>query len=243
MKRVIALVVLFAAFTVYGEFKTNPDANTLWIEDGKAISGWRKEINMTENPEGGFYIEPGEKVDGGRYVPASPDYPWFVAELSEVEHKKGYRGFGFYGLIGMVDNPMTGIFTVRVPYRIPKPFFRIDVHGLKLGFKYMKVVREPENYIDWIEKDGVLEVTVKLKSEAEDVSVSFYDSYCMRQLTVENSIRLQLYPVDENNPVVWKGTLKNYKNTARGSFLLKATVLGGDIITPIWGVAPKKKKN
>ena len=66
------------------EFKTNPDPQTLWIEDGENIkatntnfgNGWNAtDIAVSPNPDGGFFME--QKKQGkprtGRMVPVSPE--------------------------------------------------------------------------------------------------------------------------------------------------------------------------
>lgn len=233
--------LLFTTGIAFCELRKNPDENTLWIEDGKALSGWKDTLKMTENPEGGLFIEKGSTNTGGRYVPSSPDYPWLVMEITDIEHTVDkYADITFPGLFNMIGNPMPGIFAVKMDNKDKSRFLRIDCHGLKVSVKYMKAVKMPDNFIETSINGTDLDVLVHLKEEAEDVSITYYDAYCMPRLTIDNSMKLQLYPVDKANPVIWKGTVKNFQNKAKTYLMLKATVLGGSLKTPLWGVLPKK---
>ena len=237
MKKICFLLFSVLAFALQAEFLKNPDENTLWLENGVGeFKGWRTADLLMQSMEGGgFTIQPGNETNGGRYVPNAPEYPWLVGEIVSVEHKTGYIGFSIGPYFGQVANPMSGIFAVKRVVEEKTSFLRIDVHGLILGFKYLKQVKVPENYIDYAKKDEGLEITVHLKEPAEDVSISFYDSYCMPRLMQDNQYKLQLYPKDEENPVVWSGTLKKVEYGGKGSLLFKASVLGGGIKTPLWG--------
>ena len=95
-KLIVMTAVLLAGSLARAEFKMNPDSNTLWIEDGKNIktantnfgNGWNDtDVAITSNPDGGFYLEQKKqgKPQTGRMVPVSPEYPYVVYEVSELE--------------------------------------------------------------------------------------------------------------------------------------------------------------
>ena len=240
MKRMMFVLCGLLALVLNAEYLKNPDANTLWLEDGKGeFKGWRDTLVMTSRDDGGFTIETGSKVDGGRYVDCAPGYDWLVFEIDSIEHKPGYRGFFMTPFISMVANPYQGIFAVKRVIDKKSAFLRVDMHGLKLGFKYMKQVKVPENYIDYKWNGEGMDITVYLKEPAEDVSIAFYDSYCMPQVLMENKNKVQLLPKDEDNAVVWTGSIKKFGYSGKGALMLKATVLGGGIKVPIWTTIPK----
>ena len=239
MKSAVFLGLFCLSCALFGEYRENPDANTLWMEDGQNLAGWRDGLLMTTNPAGGFYVQPaGASVSGGRYVRQSADYPWFVTEINSIEFLGQYRDLTISGYFGMIGAPMTGLFAVRRDRSSNgETFLRLDVHGLKLGFKYMKQVRVPENYVEATVRGDDLEIQVVLAVPAEDVCVRLYSSYTMPLLSFNHEDKLQLRPVDKTNPRVWTGILKDFRQNGKvkGFFLMKATVLGGGIKVPLWG--------
>lgn len=248
MKKVLIAVLAVLTLNVFATYIEKPDDNTLWIENGECegdgqLAGWRDGVAMKHMEKGGFTMQPGTGHDGGRYVLDSADYPWLVCELASIEHLTGYKGFLINGGMGMVSNPMPGIFATKKPVATQnKRFLRVDIHGLVLGFKYFKQVKQPDNYIEYEETADGMKITVYLKDLAEDVSISFYDAYCMPRLRIGGLDKLQLYPTDEDKPLVWTATLKDFNYTTKGNLLLKATVLGSNTLkTPIWNQIPKKK--
>jgi hypothetical protein len=79
-KAVFCLAGAAFAVTAVAEMKNNPDPNTLWCEDGKAIvtqagnsrNGWNNALKYESMPDGkGFSVEFEGKPTGGRYVEVS----------------------------------------------------------------------------------------------------------------------------------------------------------------------------
>lgn len=260
------------------ELQVNPDANTLWIEDGRQIKSgvgssdqhWTNALEFSEVESGGFKMRgegPG-KSNSGRYVDFDPAYPWLVWEITEVTPgAPGYRALSFRTLdmpqsafVGMISFIQPGIFAVRTDYAHPtakRTFFRIDLHNCDVTMKYLKLVAQPENYIEVtgptmdskkvVELNDEVTFVARLAEPAEDVSLRFYDNYMMPQLTINGSQQLQLKPVDAEQKI-WMATVKlesctGYRRKpdsqfSPGSFLVKAIVLGGSLNTPIWGANP-----
>ncbi len=244
MKHIIASGMIFAAIGLCAEFKANPDPDTLWSEDGKNISGWAKGLTFEEIREGGFSIAPGENrgYNSGRYLPACPGQAWFVCEITGVESLGGYQGFTFKNVFGITGNMQTGTFAVPFGPAAKNSFFRIDLHGIRLKLKYMKVVRKPENRIEARPDNGKIKYRVFLKSPAEDVAIRVYDGYGMPALRIGGQDKIQLRPVDEASPVEWVGESAEPAKT-KGDTLLKASVLGSDTLkTPLWGKLTGKQK-
>ena len=263
----VFLGVLFIT-AAYAEMKENPDPNTLWREDGKAIAAqegnsaqaWNSALKYEALPDGkGFRVEPEKKPAGGRYLSVSAAYPWFVYEITVVEPKKGYRqnriafqGGHSHTQIGRI---FPGIYAFNLyenstQEKKGKPFMRIDQHGLKLTYRYMKMVKIPENYIQcssdaFLTKKAFgagdkLQFTVTLKEPAEDVMLSFFKSYTMPQLKLGGKAALQLKPADKEGRI-WTGELTAAslgEKFTPNSIWVKADVTGGGIALPLWSTIP-----
>ena len=267
MKKLLFSVLSLSASMVFAEMKLNPDPNTLWIEDGKNIQtatnnysyGFNNtDLIVTPNPAGGFYMEQKQqgKPRSGRKVNISPEYPYIVYEITELELKPGYHALWMpmLGNASMVleGNPQKGMFAINYYENSKlKPGQKsenmiFDIHGLKVGFKYVKVVKVPDYYIK-VESPAFaskkhcapgdkVRFTVYLKEEAEDVSLTFY-TRIVTPLNINGSSKLQLYPVNEN-PKVWSAeiTLKSISAKANLIPTIKATMLGSENAPDaLWG--------
>lgn len=249
-KNVFFFALLFAlSGNLHAEFKEKPDPNTLWIEDGKNITGWRSEIPVKSMPDGGFSIlqSPDMKYYAtGRYVPVSAEYPWLVTEITDVFPNKGYRSLNFRTKVGIVTNLPTGIFAFRVKdyanASVNSEFFRLDLYGMEVRFKYLKVVKIPENYIQADQQENKVKYYVRLQAPAEDVSLYLFDGYGMAPLLIDGSNKIQLKPVDENIPLEWIGTSSIPKKT-KGCVVIKGSVMGSEALkVPLWGIFESQQK-
>ena len=168
-KSLVAVLLTAISAGAFAEFVVNPDANTLWKEDGKAIvakpgkshlSWMSDKLEIKSAPNGGFTVEANNPKDYTtlRYVPMNKDYPYLVYRITGVEEKKGYVGYSmsYTGVpgstVGQVRNTGKGIFAVKLFEKYPFPnrkslAFRIDLYGQKITFDYIKQVKEPENYV------------------------------------------------------------------------------------------------
>jgi len=260
-----------------GKVIYQPDDNTLWIEDGKELElvehgqpefwagkAWAGKLEM-EPITGGFRLKSpsADKNSMGRYLKLSPSYPYLVWEVSKVIYGEGYRGFSLHfpgPVFGFVTHIFPGIFAVN-PFLVDKKlaeklyFCRLYLYNAEMHFKYLKMVKKPDNYIEiagphlqdkgFLEPEDELMFRVFLKEPAEDVSLTFYDSYITHEVKVNGSSGLQLKPEDKEQKI-WSArvkiervdppSLKKEGNASYspGSFLIKATVLGGRIDIPLW---------
>lgn len=262
------MTLLAAASAVYAEMKHNPDSNTLWIEDGKNIKTAKNNYSegfnntdmiVTSRPEGGFIMEQKKqgKPRSGRMVPISPEYPYLVYEIDSLEQKPGYHALWMpllgNGMMVMEGNPQKGVFAINVyensnlnpkTRRTPLSF---DIHGLQVGFKYIKMVKKPDYYIT-VESPAFaakkccapgdkVKFTVYLKEEAEDVSLSFY-TRIVTPLTINGSSKLQLYPVNKENPKVWSREITLESVGSKNDVIpsIKAVILGSENAPDmLWG--------
>jgi hypothetical protein len=264
-----------AASPGQGKLLPHPDANTLWLEDGKDIqlggppnsdAWWTGGLEMKSLPEGGFLLRNtnGKDVSIGRYLPMDPAYPWLVWEVTNVKYFEGYRGeamcfpsgqmpAGFAGFI------YPGLFVVN-PFQFdPKlakssPYCSIYLYDAELSFKYLKMVKKPDYFIEMdspaVKTKGFASVgdeirfRVPMAQDAEDVTLAFYaaaDSGPTMEVTAGGLARLQLKPENENYKV-WGGSLKLAPGAANdlalGKLLVKATILGGGLKVPLWTTNP-----
>ena len=280
VKRMILFIFSFIfLYSLLVESKViyNPDVDTFWIEDGKEVEvgevgkegywagkywGGSLEIESTED---GLRIKSpsSEKNKSIRYFKFSPEYPYLVWEITKVNYGQGYRAIGFHfptSVFGFVTNIYPGIFVVN-PFLFNKELKEetkpcsIYLYNTEVYLKYIKMVKQPDNYIEIesadIEKKGYLEegdevlFRVKLKESCEDATLTFYHSYGTNQVKINGSETLQLKPEDEEQKVwtakikindIGKGRLSILKKTSyeKGTFLIKATILGGEIKVPLW---------
>jgi hypothetical protein len=272
-----AAVFLSFAPSAWTEMRANPDKGTLWIEDGKDIvvaekwparDWYGKGMEIKPAEGGGFTITPKGGYSVMRYMELNPTHPWLVWSIRDVEpFVKGYRGFAGPRMlinnkpspsIGQVARIQTGLFAVDLRQRTKKlparaRALRMDLHGASVTFDYIKMVKQPENFIAMtspaFKKKGRLDIgdtltfRVTLADTTEDVSLRFYNSYVMPAIKLNGSPTLQLKPEDEAAKI-WSATVtiksaSGGRTDAKrgyipGRFLVKALVLGGGIKVPLW---------
>jgi hypothetical protein len=208
----------------------NPDANTLWIEDGEAIEvggadaslRWNTNLGVAPAAGGGFVVgSRGDKQDCvQRYLLTDPAYPYLTWEIAAVVRGEGYQGFVMAwpeSVFDMVSHLQTGIFAVAVRPDKPNPMLGIYLYNSKITLKYLKLVKRPEYYIELsspalkekgrLDLGDALDFRVVMAQPAEDVTLTFFHSYVMPQLRLNGEQKLQLKPADGNRNV-WRGSLK-----------------------------------
>ena len=272
-KTVFCLACAVSAVTAVAEMKNNPDPDTLWCEDGKAIvtqagnsrNGWNNALKYEPMPDGkGFSMEFEGKPTGGRYIKVSAEYPWFVYEISGVELKNGFRQHGIsisrVPKLVQVTKIFPGIYAFNL-YENSAPqenngwtFMRIDLFRSKLTFRYMKMVKMPDNYIQCDSEafksqkafgaGDKLKFTVTLKDPAKDVVLSFFKSYMMPQIKLGDGTGLQLKQADKDGRI-WTGELTVAALDGKfkqNDIWIKADVTGGGITLPLWTAIPYEYK-
>ena len=273
-----ALIVIFADLGALADFVQNSDENTLWIENGGNIAVeekagqciWGGGLPIKAKKGGGFsfVFNPAtpKKYANGIYVPVDPAYPYLVFEIEAFKLLKGHRGLTFGSFQGvkqpsffMVSNPKPGLVVYNAFGETPPKkgycFLRNDMDGLQVDFKYVKMVKLPNNSIivqseamamnKTLTSGDEIKFTVRLKGAAEDVSLRFFNAYGMGALKLNGRPHLQLKCEGQDGKKdgkTWSGTVKTASFSGfgekadypAGHILLKATVLGGEIHVPIW---------
>lgn len=224
-------------------------------------------VSSAPSADGGFILESPRRDQhvSGRYLPFDPAYPYLVWEISSVKYLADYHMFSMQILAGgplsrAIQNIPTGIHTQNITYvmaNAERRFLRFDLDGAKLALKYIKLVRQPDRFIT-IESPAFAnkksaglgdEITVRvtLSEPAEDVSVRFYDTYLMVDLSVNGKNLLQLQSEDAGQKVwsakftlesIQGSTEKHRKSYPPGALYLKAVLLGSSIKTPLWTSNP-----
>ena len=263
-----AAIILFFTASLSAALVKAPDANTLWIENGADMpGGWSSGLDFESTANGFIMKATGDpkRVYTQQNIPVSASHPWFVFEIVNILNRDGYKGLYFNsGASGRISTgPVTvipkGIFAF-MPYKPEvsgdKPM-RIDLHGAEVTFSYMKMVKTPEYYIEKsspaieakqkVELGDSLTVRVIMAEESEDVTIAFYDSYMMPQLTVNGQTRFQLKP-ENGNAKIWATSislascagdrLKPGETFKPGRLFISANILGGGVKLPLWTCNP-----
>ena len=158
-------------------------------------------------------------------------------------------GSGANVLLGLYTVPITGL---ESPQSATMTIYN---YNLDLTFRYMKLVKNPENSLNVIIPDGQKElnpgdkftIQLTLKDPCEDVSCQLMQGRRLFPLNGSNAVELE--PVDRAGRI-WKAeiTVKKFQAKKKGvvkaySILVKATILGGKLDTPIYGVIPAAFRN
>ena len=178
----------------------------------------------------------------------------------------GYRAFNIRLLqegtlsLGMAGTIQKGLYAIPLLPRAVAAagdfVLRIGVSGADVTLDELKMVQKPDYYIVMespaILRKGRLEIgdeltfRVIMAAPAEDVTLRLYDSYTAIPVALNGLSSLQLKPEPADRRV-WRTTLTLEKTTAGGAarrggtfppgiLMIKATVLGGGIRTPLWTV-------
>lgn len=170
MNKWIIAGILFAAGIVQAKQIENPDANTLWMEDGK-------EIELGEKPGSGHWLAaPGKKdleikskEDGSGFsllgkdgtgrktmtrVKLSPEYPYLTFRITGFNPLKGYRNWTVLvdGQLNtsQANAPQKGIYVFDLFQNAPEKseakkaaYLNIYLYRLGMDLAYIKLVKKP----------------------------------------------------------------------------------------------------
>ena len=266
MKKQMRLIAVLAALTLAASAE-----EVIWKLDGsnaefvnkhstKAWFGEKKETPSVEKTEDGFLI----RNHASRYLALRPD-TWLVFELVSAERQetKKYTSWSIHcfdknysgGIIGNVSQIPVGLYTIRIS-GLEKPVWsalRFYDYNLDLSFRYIKLVKDPDNSLGAEVPEGKtllypgdkFTVVLTLKDPCEDVTCKLMldTGTGPRPFSVNGTDTVELKPTDKDGRI-WKAeiTLKNFSRQKKPvnarAVRIKATVLGGKLETPIYGNIP-----
>ena len=213
-----------------------------------------------EKTEDGFII----KNHTSRYLALRPG-TWLVFELVKAERQdaKKYTNWSIHcfdksysgAIVGNVSQIPVGLYTIQIA-GLEKPVWsalRFYDYNLDLTFRYIKLVKDPENSLGAEVPEGKtllypgdkFTVVLSLKDPCEDVTCKLMidTGTGPRPFSVNGTDTVELKPTDKDGKI-WKAeiTLKNFaqqkKPVNARAVRIKATVLGGKLETPVYGSIP-----
>jgi len=252
MKKLTA-ITLFALMT----FCCFAEQAVLWCEDGKDLqlsekyskTAWfNKEIAMSALPDGGFTIS----SSASKFVKFSEEYPWLCFEIidSELVTFGKYSSWGIHvgkeRKVGNVRPAAPGIYAVNLG-KVDGNLLKFYIYNLKVNFRYLKLVKVPENYLQIILPEGKTELgkgdklrfQLTLAEPCEDLSCQlFFDAgHGPKAFNLNGTNALEL-KADNDELTKWSTEVTIDKNgvAKTNSVTVKVTTLGSKLKTPIWGV-------
>ena len=170
MNKWIIAGILLAAGIVQAKQIENPDANTLWMEDGKDIElskspgfgYWysehgKKELEFKPKEDGTSFSLLAKDAAGRRTVTRiklSPEYPYLTFRITGFDLLKGYRNWtlGVGGLLAtsQAAAPQKGIYVFDLFLNAPEKSaaqkssnLLIYLYNLRMDLDYIKLVKKP----------------------------------------------------------------------------------------------------
>ena len=251
-KTLIALTVGALAFGAYAEFKKNPDPNTLWMEEGgntaygkNAGKEWRTNGGEIIPVKDDKYMVFGGAKDLGRYVPVSPEYPYFIVKVKANEPRpKSYHAFNAglpngCALFNVVTKVPVGTYVVRHNVTQKRDqFLRLDYYGKKITIEKMGMVKVPEVAVDMtsakIKKGDELTITVKLQKEADAVDMKCFKAYTMPKIKLNGKDSYEMTGDDSGKVWTFKAKYDSFtgfkpnEKLNRGAVVFQIDVIRGD---------------
>ena len=188
---------------------------------------------------------------------------WIELELVKINKMPNYNHYSwsmnFFRGVGKICGNAAllqeGLYTVNLP-EVTKNLegpMTIYSYGLEMQFKYIRLVREPENYLGatvegksaMIEPGSKIIVTLKLKKPCESVTckMSRDMGLVITPFQINGSDTIDLKPV-QGDLSLWQTVIevKNYSFSEREiekrSVMLQANIKGGKLDTPIISYFP-----
>jgi len=236
----------------------------LWLLDEKNAESsekygektWFCKPGTVTPREGGGYIIRGHASNLGVKVP--PEAQWFTVRFEKFFSRKGYNAWSVYMdgtrnyLCGGVTHPQPGLYTIPlkpVEKTRSMQFVWYD-YNFDLEFAYAALEKEPANYVlcrhsgggDKVKEGDTLEVTVKLREPAEDLSAVFMCDHGggggQAPYAVNGTNAIILERTEETGRC-WVGrvAVNSFKPTKHKVYV-KVTALGGALDLPLFTTAP-----
>ena len=230
MKYINLILLIFTVSALQALQLKNPDANTLWLEDGKDIKltdkskfyHWRAiNVDVTSNAKGkGFSLKAqgkkSPKVLTG--IKLHKDYPYLTFKINNLNMYQGYCNLTFLinGFFSSVQEatPQKGIYVYDLYKNLPSKvetnlnrYLTIYLSNLKVNFEYLKIVKNPPYLVkvdcntSEIKPGSKVKFTAYLAEEAEDVSISLIANGVPRSIKVNGKLKIQLKVVDKTQKI------------------------------------------
>ena len=226
----LIIITLLVLFSVQSAQIKNPDADTLWLEDGKDIKTtgksefyrWRSiglEILSGTGRKGfSFYAKDGKHRKALTGIKFSPEYPYLTFRISGLEMLQGYRNWtvNINGWLSSFQaaTPQKGIYVYDLFQNLPEKetanlnrYLTFYLYNLKMDLEYLKIVKNPPYTVKAecagkaIKPGSKVRLTAYLEKEAEDVSISLITNGVPRSIKINGVLKIQLKPVNKTQKV------------------------------------------
>ena len=212
MKKAMVAVFAYAALSDCAEIVERPDADTLWIENGKALSvadkpgilTWQKKDKLAlASLDNGFLMEGNGST--GIYIPVSKEFPWLCINVVSAERiGTGYHAFSInpnldIGICSVVSRIPRGIYCIplaaapKLTEKVRNHYFRLDVNNAKIHFSSIAMVKEPPCTVTVkpvsVKKGDEVTITCRTRSKAQYVELKFYQTYTMPNLRIADDVK------------------------------------------------------
>ena len=246
------------ANTLWRETGKNIQLGKGW---GRTWANVGKTVEIQSLSDGSGFCFNGKDGSGRKTltsVPVTKEFPYLVAQVTDVDV---YKGFVCWTLqipeILTVSSvkPEKGIYVFNLfpegkdklnkKGKIIKDAYIVwYLYNTKLTFSDMRLVKTPDFAVDAVCDSGTINIgskikfTVKMKDEAEDVSIRLFTTYLIKPVQINGGTKIQLKPVDKTQKI-WSAevevkSLNGGKPFKPGSIFMKTAVLGGEIDVPVW---------
>lgn len=230
MIKILTIIMLFAIYSVQSAQLQNPDADTLWMENGKDIKlssksefyCWRSMgveiLSGTDGKGFSFYAKDGKHRKAVTGIKFSPQYPYLTFRIRNFEMRQGYRNWtllinGWFSSV-QAATPQKGIYVYDLFQNLPEKeasnlnrFLTFYLYNLKMDLEYLKIVKNPPYSVKAecadkeIKPGSKVKFTAYLEKEAEDVSISFITNEVPRSIKINGNHKIQLKPVDKTQKI------------------------------------------
>ncbi|MBR6373669.1 MAG: hypothetical protein IKS20_10845 [Victivallales bacterium] len=242
------------------EFAWQLDGSNAQFKKSYSRDTWFGEDTYTAATEDGGFLYRGK--NSNRYIKLMPKH-WIVLKVAKVNKMQNYNqsswNMNFFRGVGKICGNAAllqeGLYTINLPEvkkNIEGPM-TIYSYGIELEFKYIRLVRDPENYLGatvegnsaMIEPGSKIIVTLKLREPCESVTckMSRDTGLVVAPFQINGSDTIELKPV-HGDLSLWQTVInvKNYSFTEREmgkrSVMLMANIKGGNLNTPIISYFP-----
>ncbi len=242
------------------EYAWQLDGSNAQYKKSPSRDTWFGEDTYTEATEDGGFLYRGKLSN--RYIKLMPKH-WIVMKLMKINKLPNYKQYSwsmnFFRGVGKICGNAAllqeGLYTINLPEvtKNTEGPMTIYSYGLEMQFKYIRLVREPENYLcatvegksAMIEPGSKIIVTLKLKEPCESVTCKMLRDMglVVTPFQINESDTIELKPV-QGDLSLWQTVInvKNYSFSEREiekrSVMMLANIKGGKLDTPIISYFP-----